>query len=65
MTQVFMGFSEQVDINTFTDETCFLTWDENDESGEVFGNFVVADNYGRRIGFTPKEYPLNYSRSIR
>jgi YVTN family beta-propeller protein len=62
MTQVFMGFSEQVDINTFTDETCFLTWDENDESGEVFGNFVVADNYGRRIGFTPKEYPLNYSR---
>ncbi|MCK5066204.1 MAG: Ig-like domain-containing protein [Bacteroidales bacterium] len=62
MTQVFMGFSEQVDINTFTDETCSLTWIEVEATGEVYGNFVVADNYGRRIAFTPREYPLDYSR---
>ena len=61
MTQVFMGFSEQVDINTFADTTCFLTWDDGGSTGEVYGNFVIADNYGRRIGFTPKEYPLEYS----
>jgi hypothetical protein len=61
MTQVFMGFSEQVDINTFTDETCYLTWeDEEEETVEVYGNFVVADNYGRRIAFTPKQYPLEF-----
>lgn len=62
MTQVFMGFSEQVDINTFTDETCSLIWEDGEATGDVLGNFVVADNYGRRIAFTPREYPLDYSR---
>jgi len=57
MTQIFMGFSEPVNIATFADASCYLTSD----SGEVYGNFVIADNYGRRIAFTPKEYPLDYS----
>jgi len=57
MTQIFLGFSEPVILSTFVDETCYLTSDD----GEVYGNFVVADNYGRRIAFTPREYPLDYS----
>lgn len=57
LTQVFMGFTEPVNIATFTDENCYLTLDQE----PVYGSFTLADNYGRRIAFTPNKYPLEFS----
>ncbi|MBW6500589.1 MAG: Ig-like domain-containing protein [Bacteroidales bacterium] len=55
-TQIFkITFSEPVDEKTLTDETCFLTTGEGEETGTITGDFKKMSEYPDIVLFTPKE----------
>jgi YVTN family beta-propeller protein len=55
-SQVVIAFSESMDLNSFTDESCYLSAVDN----HIYGSFTPLDDDNEKIVFSPDE-PLRFN----